>query len=69
MQTCLTFLLPSHYDVVNYAYDNTSNVSGRNIEEVVASLEKVSELISQWFSDNQSQGNASKCHVLLSTDK
>ena len=44
-------------------------VSGRNIEEVVASLEEVSEVIFQWFRDNQFQGNASKCHVLLSTDK
>ena len=32
-------------------------------------LEQVSEVIFQWFKDNQFQGNASKCHVLLSTDK
>ena len=49
--------------------DNTPYVSGRNIEEVVASLENVSEVIFQWLRDNQFQGNASKCHVLLSTDK
>ena len=45
-------------------------VSGRNIEEVVASLEEVSEIIFQWFRDNQFQGNnVNKCHVSLSTDK
>ena len=27
------------------------------------------EVIFQWFRDNQFQGNATKCHVLLSTDK
>ena len=40
-----------------------------DIEKVVASLEEVSEVIFQWFRDNQFQGNASKYHVLLSTDK
>ena len=59
----------SQYDIANYAEDNTPYVSGRNIEQVVASLEEVSEVIFQWFRDNQFQGNASKCNVLLSTNK
>ena len=59
----------SKYDIASYADDNTPYVPGRNIEEVVGSLEEVSEVIFQWFRDNQFQGNASKCHVLLSTDK
>ena len=57
------------YDVANYADDSTPYVSGRNIEEVIASLEEVSKCIFQWFRDNEFQGNASKCHVLLSTNK
>ena len=32
-------------------------------------LEEASRLIFKWFSDNQFQGNTSKCHVLLSTDQ
>ena len=39
----------SQYDIANYADDNTPYVSDRNIEEVVASLEEVSEVIFQWF--------------------
>ena len=67
---CDLFITVSHYDIANYADDNTPYVSGRNIEEVVASsLEEVSVDIFQWFRDNQFQGNESKCHVLLSTDK
>ena len=66
---CDLFITTSRYDIANYADDNTPYVSGRNIEEVVASLEEVSEVIFQWFGDNQFQGNANKCHVLLSTDK
>ena len=65
---CDLFITTSRYDIANYADDNTPYVSGRNIEEVVASY-KVLEVIFQWFRDNQFQGNASKCHVLLSTDK
>ena len=66
---CDLFITTSRYDIANYADDNTPYVSGRNIEEVVASLEEVSEVIFQWFRDNQFQGNANKCHVLLNTDK
>ena len=66
---CDLFITTSHYNIANYADDNRPYVSGRNIEEVVASLEEVSEVIFQWLMDNQFQGNANKCHVLLSTDK
>ena len=63
------FITTSHHDIANFADDNTPYVYGRNIEVVVASLEEVSEVIFQWFRDNQFQGNANKCHVLLSTDE
>ena len=63
------FITTSHYDRANYADDNTPYVSDRNIKEVVASLEEVSEVIFQWFRDNDFQGNATKCHDLLSTNK
>ena len=66
---CDLFITMSEYGIANYADDNTLYVSGRNIEVVVASLEEISEGTFQWFRDNQFQGNASKCHVLLSTDK
>ena len=44
---CDLFITASHYDIANYADDNTPYVSGKNIEEVVASLEDVSEIIFQ----------------------
>ena len=62
---CDLFSTTSHYDIANYADDNTPYASGRNIEDIVESL----EVIFQWFRDNQFQGNACKCHVLLSNDK
>ena len=57
----------NHEDIANY--DNTPYVSGKNIDKVVRFLEESSRVISKWFSDNQFQANASKCHVLLSTDE
>ena len=44
---CDLFITMSQYGIANYADDNTLYVSGRNIEEVVASLEEVSEVIFQ----------------------
>ena len=54
----------SQYDIANYADDNTPYISGRNIEEVVAALEEVSEVISS----RVMRVNVIK-HCLLSTDK
>ena len=47
------FITMSQCAIDNYSDDNTPHVSDRNIEEVVASLDKVSEIIFQWFRDNQ----------------
>ena len=58
MQTCDLFITTIRYDIANYADDNILYVSGRDIKEVLASLEEVSEVIFQWFRDNQFQGNA-----------
>ena len=66
---CDMFFILDEYDIANYANDSTSYVSDRNTEEVIASLEEVSKCIFQWFRDREFQGNASKCHVLLSTNK
>ena len=66
---CDLFFIMNHEDIANYADDNTPYVSGKNIDEVVRFLEEPSRVIFKWFSDNQFQANASKCHVLLSTDE
>ena len=63
------FFVMNHEDIVDYTDDNTPYVSGKHIDEVVRFLEESSRVIFKWFSDNQFQENASKCHVLLSTDE
>ena len=62
------FAVMDQHNIANYADDNTLYMSGKNIDEVVELLEGSLCLIFKQFRDNQFQGNASKCHVLLSTD-
>ena len=54
---CDLSVIMDQHDIANYVDDNTPYVSGKNIDEVVKSLEKASRLIFKWFSDNQFQGN------------
>ena len=53
----------NHEHIANYADDNTPYVSGKRF------LDESSRVTFKCFSDNQFQANASKCHVLLSTDE
>ena len=55
---CDLFITMSRYDIANYADDNTPYVSGRNMEELVASLEELSEVIFQRFRDKK---NINEC--------
>ena len=47
----------NHEDIADYEDDNTLYISGKNIDEVVRSLEEYSRVILKWFSDNQFQAN------------
>ena len=52
------------HDIANYADENTPYVSGKNIDQVVESLEQRSRLIFKQFSNNKFQGkqaNVMRC--------
>ena len=55
--------------MANYAYDTKHYVYGENISSNIESLEKASDLLFQWLSDNNIKANESKCHILLSTNE
>ena len=65
---CDMFYKMDKFDIASYADDTTPYVSGCNVNTVITSLENASSNLFEWFKDNQMQGNANKCHVLLSTD-
>ena len=66
---CDLFLSMENFDIASYADDNTPYFSGVNIDIVVESLGKASEIISKWLSDNQMKGNVETFHVLLSANE
>ena len=48
--------------MASYADDATPCVYGENISWTIESLERASDLLFQWFSDNRVKTNEEKCH-------
>ena len=63
------FFIIKDIDIASYADDTTPFIVENNIENVIASLEQVSEDLFNWFKNNRLKSNADKCHVLVSTNK
>ena len=54
------------YNVVNYADDNTPYAMENSTEEVIRQLEKYTNSLIQWISQNFLKANPNKSHLLLS---
>ena len=54
-----------HTDIARYADDSASFIGKNNIDNVIASLEQVSDALFNLF--NRLKNNVGKCHVLVST--
>ena len=63
------FFIIKDIDIAGYGDDTTPFIVENNIENVIASLEQVSEDLFNWFKNNRLKSNADKCHVLVSTNK
>ena len=55
--------------MASYAHDSTPFMVENNIDNVIASLGKVSDALFNWFKINGLKSSADKCHVLDSTSK
>ena len=53
--------------IASYAYNNTSCVIDDDINGVIASLEKTSKALFEWFENYLSKSHAGKCHLLVSS--
>ena len=62
---CDLFFIMNETDFASYADDNTPYRIANTIDEVIQSLEHDSMMLFQWFSDNQTKANKSKCHLLV----
>ena len=63
------FFVVKDIDIASYADDSTPFVVKNNIDNVIASLEQVSDALFNWFKNNRLKKNVDKCHVLVSTNK
>ena len=52
---------------MSYVNDNTPYIIADNINSVIASLEKISKAMFEWFESNLLKINADKCHLLVSS--
>ena len=62
------FFVVENIDIASYADDNTPYISANDINEVILSLEKATDTLFKWFSDNVMKSNADKCHLLVCTN-
>ena len=49
----------------SYAHDNTPYVAANDIDGVIKSLEKDSDELFQWFTDNQMKASSDKSHFFV----
>ena len=63
------FFVLRDIDIASYADDSMSFIVENNIDNVIASLEQVSDALFNWFKNNRLKNNVDKCHVLVSTSK
>ena len=63
------FFVVKDIDIANYADDSTPFIVENNIDNVIASLEQVSDALFNWFKNNCLKNNVDKCHVLVSMNK
>ena len=62
------FLLVNDTGIANYVDNTTPYLSGIEICAVVDSLERSTNLMFNWFTENKMKGNEDKCDVFLRTD-
>ena len=63
------FCVLKDIDIASYVDDSTHFIVENNTDNVIASLEQVSDTLFNWLKNNRLKNNVDKCHVLVSTNK
>ena len=56
-------------DIASYEDDSTPFIVENDIDNVIVSLEQVSDALFNWFKNDHLKNNVDKCQVLVSTNK
>ena len=54
-------------DIANYADDSTPHSSNINLNKVLHDLEKISNALFKWFTDNLLEANLERSHLLTNS--
>ena len=63
----LTYFCATYLDITNYADDNTPHSTNINLNKVLHDLEKMSDTLFKWFTDNLLKANREKSHLLTNS--
>ena len=63
------FFVVKDRDIANYADDSTPFIVENNVDNVIASLEQVFDVLFNCFKNNRQKNNVDRFHVLVSTNK
>ena len=63
------FLVVKDIDIASYADDSMPLIMENNIDNVIGSLEQVSNALFNWLKNNRLKRNVDKCHVLVCMKK
>ena len=64
---CELFQFFPGVDIANYADDDTPHSSNINLNKVLHDLEKISDTLLKWFTDNLLKANLEKSHLLTNS--
>ena len=63
------FLFVPDIGIANYADDNTPHATNKHLETELKDLEKGSDILLKWFTDNLLKVNPEKYHLFVSTNE
>ena len=66
---CNLFQFSTNLDITNYADANTPHSTNKNLNKLLHDLEKMSDTLFKWFTDNLMKANPEKSHLTNSAQE
>ena len=63
------FFFIENTKLANYADDNTTYSTGKDIETLLCTLQTETSKVLKWFHDNEMKSNDDKCHLIIANEE
>ena len=63
------FFFIENTKLANYADDNTTYSTGKDIETLLCTLQTETSKVLKWFHDNEMKSNDDKCHLIVANEE